>query len=92
MDKVDLMNVDKLPDALQGSKLPRAWKELAILAGKQADERFDPVCFLHNHSTDTQVLHVLPRSVPSSIWPAQKCSMPITYKCSLDAGLSKGSS
>lgn len=37
------------------SDLPTAWKALAVVAGKKPEEAFDPVCFIENEETNTQV-------------------------------------
>jgi len=37
------------------SDLPTAWKVMAEIAGKRAEELFDPVCFIESPTTDTQV-------------------------------------
>ena len=37
------------------SDCPVAWKALAVVAGKRAEELFDPVCFVENLESDTQV-------------------------------------
>ena len=33
---------------------PTAWKALAVVAGKRAEELYDPVCFIENLETNTQ--------------------------------------
>ena len=32
-----------------------AWKEIAEITGRTADELYDPLCFIENDVTDTQV-------------------------------------
>ena len=35
--------------------MPDAWKALATVSGATAEELFDPICFIENKHTDTQV-------------------------------------
>ena len=43
----------------QGSALEgltsSAWREIAEISGRTADELYDPLCFIENDVTDTQV-------------------------------------
>ena len=41
--------------AIDFSDCPTAWKALAVVAGKRAEELYDPVCFVENIESDTQV-------------------------------------
>ena len=36
-----------------------AWRALARISGRTAEDLYDPLCFIENRDTDTQVLSVL---------------------------------
>ncbi|GAB5486272.1 MAG: hypothetical protein Pars93KO_27060 [Parasphingorhabdus sp.] len=56
IDPNEVMDSSDLEEALDSNiGMPQAWKELAMMAGRRAEERFDPVCYIDNPETDTQV-------------------------------------
>lgn len=42
-------------DAEKVVEMSTAWRALASMTGINVEDTFDPVCFLENHETDTQV-------------------------------------
>eukprot|EP00210_Caulerpa_lentillifera_P002079 g1994.t1 len=46
---------DSLPRGIPALEMSDAWRVLARMAGKRAEEQFDPICFIENPETDTQV-------------------------------------
>ncbi len=41
-----------------------AWRALAEICGKTAEELYDPLCYVENTITDTQVRRVSPSPIP----------------------------
>jgi hypothetical protein len=56
--------VDRAAEARMGgpppgsplTDMPDAWRALATVSGATAEDLFDPVCFISNDDTDTQVV------------------------------------
>jgi len=43
------------PEDSPVASMPDSWRTLATVSGASAEEVFDPVCFIENEETDTQV-------------------------------------
>lgn len=54
-EAMDTSKWEDLGESFEASALPNSWTDLAVMAGKKADERFDPVCYVENSRTDSQV-------------------------------------
>ena len=53
------------PEGSPLMRMPDAWRKLAAVAGHTADDLFDPVAFVENLDTDTQV-HSMPAVLVSA--------------------------
>ena len=49
------------PEGSPLTRMPDAWRKLAAVAGHTADDLFDPVAFVENLDTDTQVISMAVR-------------------------------